>query len=241
MLSIQKSGSIAQILREARDVPARVIPYAAATALTRTAKRAQQAIIAEMPQVFDRPTPYTLNSTFVQPASVKTMTARVAVKDWASNNGTLPEDYLLPAVLGGSRKEKRFERNMRYAGLLARGEYAVLGQEAPLDAFGNLRRGEMQRILTATRSSFDPYQNRSNSRRSRKNAKNAPYFAGRVKRIWGVWRREGRRLRPVLVFVRRTPQYRARLDFDGIAERTTREFFEAEFRAAAEAIVRRRG
>lgn len=241
MLSIQKSGSIAQILREARDVPARVIPYAAATALTRTAKRAQQAIIAEMPQVFDRPTPYTLNSTFVQPASVKTMTARVAVKDWASNNGTLPEDYLLPAVLGGGRKEKRFERNMRYAGLLARGERAVLGQEAPLDAFGNLRRGEMQRILTATRSSFDPAQNRSNSRRSRKHAKNAPYFAGRVKRTWGVWRREGRRLRPVLVFVRRTPQYRARLDFDGIAERTTREFFEAEFRAAAEAIVRRRG
>lgn len=241
MLSIRKSGSIAQILREARDVPARVIPYAAATALTRTAKRAQQAIIAEMPQVFDRPTPYTLNSTFVHPASVKTMTARVAVKDWASNNGTLPEDYLLPAVLGGGRKEKRFERNMRYAGLLARGERAVLGQEAPLDAFGNLRRGEMQRILTATRSSFDPYQNRSNSRRSRKNAKNAPYFAGRVKRTWGVWRREGRRLRPVLVFVRRAPQYRARLDFDGIAERTTLEFFEAEFRAAAEAIVRRRG
>lgn len=241
MLSIRKSGSIAQILREARDVPARVIPYAAATALTRTAKRAQQAIIAQMPQVFDRPTPYTLNSTFVQPASVKSMTARVAVKDWASNNGTLPEDYLLPAVLGGGRKEKRFERNMRYAGLLARGERAVLGQEAPLDAFGNLRRGEMQRILTATRSSFDPAQNRSNSRRSRKNAKNAPYFAGRVKRTWGVWRREGRRLRPVLVFVRRTPQYRARLDFDGIAERTTREFFEAEFRAAAEAIVRRRG
>lgn len=241
MLSIQKSGSIAQILREARDVPARVIPYAAATALTRTAKRAQQAIIAEMPQVFDRPTPYTLNSTFVQPASVKTMTARVAVKDWASNNGTLPEDYLLPAVLGGGRKEKRFERNMRYAGLLARGERAVLGQEAPLDAFGNLRRGEMQRILTATHSSFDPAQNRSNSPRSLKNAKKAPYFAGRVKRTWGVWRREGRRLRPVLVFVRRAPQYRARLDFDGIAERTTREFFEAEFRAAAEAIVRRRG
>ncbi|MFN3417406.1 MAG: hypothetical protein ACK4ZD_13945 [Caldimonas sp.] len=221
MLSIRKSGSIAQILREARDVPARVIPYAAATALTRTAKRAQQAIIAEMPQVFDRPTPYTLNSTFVQPASVKTMTARVAVKDWASNNGTLPEDYLLPAVLGGGRKEKRFERNLRYAGLLARGERAVLGQEAPLDAFGNLRRGEMQRIL--------------------KTDENALYFVGRVKRTRGVWRREGRRLRPVLVFVRRAPQYRARLDFDGIAERTTREFFEAEFRAAAEAIVRRRG
>lgn len=241
MLTIQKSGSVAQILREARDVPARVIPYAAATALTRTAKQAQKAIIQEMPQVFDRPTAYTLGSTFVQPASVKSMTARVAVKDWASNNGTLPEDYLLPAVLGGGRKEKRFERNMRYAGLLARGEYAVLGQAAPLDAHGNMRRGEMQRILTATRSSFDPYQNRSSSRRSRKNAKNAPYFAGRVKRTWGVWRREGRHLRPVLVFVRKSPQYRPRLDFDGIAERAVREFFEAEFRAAAKAIVRRRG
>lgn len=240
MLSITRNGSARVLAREARDIPTRVIPLAASTALTRTAQHAQRTIVSRLPQVFDRPTPYTLSSTFIVPSTVKTMSARVAVKDAARNNGTLPEDYLLPAVLGGKRKEKRFERAMRYAGVLQRGERAVLGSGATLDAYGNLKRGEMQRILTATRSAFDPAQRRTGSRHSQRNAKRAPYFAGRIGRgPWGVWRREGRGVKPVLIFVRREPQYRQRLDFAGIAEQAVAERFESEFQAAAAAIVQR--
>lgn len=242
MLTISRQGAVARIIQEIRDIPARVVPLAASTGLTRSAQAAQKAIVQRLPQVFDRPTAYTLNSTFIRAATAKTLEARVAVKDAARNNGTLPEDYLLPAVLGGGRKEKRFERAMRYAGILQRGERAVLGQAAPLDGSGNLRRGEIQRILTATRSAFDPYQRKTDSRRSRKNARNAPYFAGRVGRgrgPWGVWRREGRALRPVLIFVRKLPQYRARLDFEGIAEAAARETFPAAFREAVSSILRR--
>jgi hypothetical protein len=257
MLTISRQGSIASIVREARDIPARVIPYAASAAATRTAQHAQRSIVAKLPQVFDRPTAYTLGSTFVVPSTVKTLAARVAVKDSAKNNGTLPEDYLLPAVLGGGRKEKRFERNLRYAGVLGPGMRAVLGRDTPgslLDAWGNLKRGEIQRILTATRSSFARDQNKSGSARSRRNVKNAPYFVGGLDSVSiaggeqrvrqgrmqpGVYRREGRRIVPVLVFVKKAPQYRQRLDFAGIAEQSARQHFEAEFRDAASAILQR--
>ena len=99
-------------------------------------------------------TRYTRNSTRVVPATPAALAARLAVKDETTNNGNIPEDYLLPEVVGGPRKEKRFERAMRYAGLLQGRERAVLGEYAPVDSFGNLRVGEIQRILTATRSAF---------------------------------------------------------------------------------------
>lgn len=241
MYTITRTGSIADIIAAARDVPARVVPYAASAALTRVAKLGQQALQREMPAVFDRPIAYTLNSIRTVPSTTQTLAARVAVKDAAKNNGTLPENYLFPEVFGGPRKEKRFERAMRYAGLLQGRERAVLGQEAPLDAAGNLKRGEMQRILTATRSAFDPYQNKTGSAKSKKNAKNAPYFAARLGRTWGIWRRDGADPRPVLIFVTKQPTYRKRLDFEGIVERTARAEFEREFLRSANAIRARRG
>ncbi len=251
MLTITRTGSIAAVVASVRDVPQRIVPYAASTALTRAAKAAQASVIAAMPQAFDRPTPYTLRSTFVQPSTVQTQAARVAVKDYGEGKGTLPESYLLPSVVGGPRREKRMERNMRYAGALGRGMYVVLGRDAPaglIDAYGNLKRGEVQRILTATRTAFDPAQNRTRSARSKRNARSAPYFVGGLptgrfvggeyqQRAGtmqpGVYRREGgRKIVPVLVFVRRTPSYPKRLDFEGLARAAALDHFEPAFRQA---------
>lgn len=250
-----KTGRIADMVQSFRDVPARVMPYAASTALTRTAQALAKTVLpGEMQRVFDRPNRYTLNSLRVKVAKKDNLTASVWVKSDATNNGTRPEDYLLPNVAGGGRNEKRFERAMRYAGLLPNGWRAMPGQGAPLDEFGNLRRGEMQRILTATRSAFDPYQRKTNSKRSRKNAKNAPYFAvtpfvgrfvGGEYKVTpntlqpGVYRREGRGIKPVLIFTRTQPQYRQRLDFVGVSERYTLDNFPAEFQRAAQQILSR--
>lgn len=255
-------GSIADVIRSARDVPARVLPYAAATALTRTAKRiAGEELPAEMRRVFQEPVRWTLNSLRITPATRETLSARVFVKDDAPSNGTRPEDYLLPQVDGGGRKEKRFERAMRYAGLLPSGWRAMPGQAAPLNSAGNFTRGEMQRILTATRSAFDPAQNKTDSRRSKRNAKNAPYFGitpsagaftrqGRdtKKTVYrpssltpGIYKREGRSIKPVLIFTQKQPQYRPLLDFAGVSERATQRHFPAEFaRAAADIMARSR-
>lgn len=217
------------------------VPTVVAKALTFTVQKAQKDIVAEMPRVFaGGATPYTRNSTRIEPATPADLSARVAVKDRTSSNGTLPQDYLFPQVFGGPRKEKRFERAMRYAGLLQGNERAVLGQGAPVDSFGNLKRGEIQRILTATRSAFDPYQRKTDSRKSRKNAKAAPYFGARIGKTVGVWKRIGTQgeIEPILVFVTKQPSYRKRLDFQAIAQATAQREFEPTFRRLLAAATR---
>ncbi|MFN3495364.1 MAG: hypothetical protein ACK40L_12735 [Hydrogenophaga sp.] len=249
-------NGVADAIRSMRDVPARVLPIAASTALTRVARRlATQDLPAEMQRVFDRPVRYTLNSLRVQPATRQTLSARVFVKDDAPNNGTRPEDYLLPQVEGGGRNEKRFERAMRYAGLLPSGWRAIPGSGALLDGSGNLKRGEIQRILTATRSATDVAQRKTDSKRSRRNARNAPYFAitpttgsfvgGEYKEtasrlIPGVYRRDGNGIKPVLIFTKRQPQYRQRLNFTAVAERVTLEQFPMELNRAVTDLLNRR-
>lgn len=234
MLTVNRSGRYAgDIAAEMRAVVRVQQPRITAQALTFTSQRAQADIVAEMPRVFEGgATRYTLGATRVEPATPEKLSARVAVKDQTTNNGTLPEDYLFPQVFGGARKEKRFERAMRYAGLLQGRERAVLGEGAPVDAFGNLKRGEIQRILTATRSAFDPYQRKSDSARSRANAKKAPYFAARIGKTMGVWKRIGKQgeIEPILIFVTKPPSYTPRLDFEGIAQRAAQRDFEPIFK-----------
>lgn len=231
-------------------------PRVMAKALTFTAQRGQKDLQAEMPKVFaGGATRYTLNSTRIVSAKPESLVARVAVKDETTNNGNVPEDYLFPQVFGGPRKEKRFERAMRYAGALRSGQRVVLGQEAPVDAFGNLKRGEIQRILTATRTAFDPYQRKTNSARSRRNARNAPYFIAGLDSVSivggeavvkksrlqaGVYRREGRGIRPVLIFVNSQPSYRRRLDFEGVVQRAAEREFPAIFARLLRAETRAR-
>ena len=95
------------------------VPQVVAKALTFTVQKAQSAVVGQMPKVFaGGATRYTLQATRIEPATAQDLSARLAVKDRTSNNGTLPEDFLFPQVFGGARKEKRFERAMRYAGLL---------------------------------------------------------------------------------------------------------------------------
>jgi hypothetical protein len=251
-LSATRNGRLDAVVGQLRSIPERVIPYAANGALNIVAKRARDDIKAEMPRVFDRPNAYTLNSLRIFESTRETLTARISVKTDAPNNGTLPEDYLLPNVFGGGRKEKRFERNLRYAGILANGWRAVPATGVKLDAFGNLPRGEIQRILTAVRASFDPAQNRSNSARSRRNARNAQYFVGGLDRVSivggeakvtrstvapGIYRRDGRGIKPVLIFVKKQPEYRARLPFAEIAERRAEADFPTEFARIANAIL----
>ena len=253
-LTAKRSGMMDALAAELRDIPARVIPYAANGALNIVAKRARDDIKAEMPRVFDRPNDYTLNSLRVIESKRETLTVRISVKDDATRNGTRPEDYLLPNVFGGGRKEKRFERNLRYAGILAEGWRAVPATGAKLDAFGNLPKGEIQRILTAVRASFDPAQNRSTSARSRRNARRAPYFVGGLDRVSivggeakvtrstlapGIYAREGRGIKPVLIFVKKQPQYRKRLPFEQIVERRADADFATEFARIANAILSR--
>lgn len=226
MLNIQRQGSIASVLAQLRDIPERVIPYATATALTRTAQAAQKGIVAQMPRAFDRPTRFTLNSTFIKPASVQKLAAQVAVKNVATG-GTAPESPMLPEVFGGARNPKRFERALRHAGVLSAGQYAVAGRGAAKDASGNLLRSDIAGAIAAGSAA----KGRAGKRRD------GYFVAGRR----GVFKRVGPNVTSILIFVDQPPQYRTRLDFGAIAEQAAQEHFRAEFGKAVNALLARGG
>ena len=66
------------------DAMTKQLPWAIAKAMTESAKKAQVALKAQTPRYVDRPTPFTLNSTFVRFASPRKLEAWVGFKDFAS-------------------------------------------------------------------------------------------------------------------------------------------------------------
>lgn len=246
MLDIRVNGSsrsVAEVIRSARDVPARVIPYAAATAMTRVAKLAATEYLPKaMGTAFDRPTRWTLNSLRIEPATKDKLSARIAVKNQAAG-GTPQENYLLPGVEGGGRREKRFERALRYAGVLGAGERVMPGRQIQLDAFGNIPAALIRDVNTWAKSGAAKKTAATGKGKARVKAQNPRgYFLfGQPGGTRGVAQRSGPIVKPVLIFTQRQPQYRPRLDFTGVAEQAALQHFAPEFaRAAADILSRPR-
>lgn len=151
----------------------RQVPFAIARALTKTAQDVKTAQQKEIEKVFDRPTRYTMNSVFMKPATKVRPEAEVWLK-W----GSRPEHYLLPHIKGGARPLKRFEDRMVKVGLLKASERLVPTGLAPVDAFGNIGRGAITRILSQLKTAVvvGDYSNASNSARSRKKRSGEQFF-----------------------------------------------------------------
>jgi hypothetical protein len=113
---------------------------------------ARNAVKAEMPRVFDRPTRYTLNSVYVDTANASTLTARVWLKD---NYGT-HKHYLMPQVFGGARGLKRFEGLLVRAGFMFPNQRAVPADGVQLNGYGNVSPGLIVRILAQLRVATTP-------------------------------------------------------------------------------------
>ncbi len=228
MITVTRTGSIANIIASVRDVPARLVPYAAATALTRCAVRAKTTDIPNaMRAVFDRPTPYAINSLFVVPAKKDQLSARIMVKNEAGR-GVVPENFLFPEVAGGGRREKGFERALRYGGFMQQNERAIPAAGVKLDAYGNVSGPKIRSILTALKAS------------PQGGAAKRPgtVFAGKVRKTRGVWQRKAKGgLLPLFIFTTKAPAYSQRLDFTGVAQKTAQRNFKDEFAAAFNALA----
>jgi hypothetical protein len=242
--TLSVKSNIAQLARDLRiereDLPKRV-----ATALTRTAIEVRKGLRDEMQRVFDRPTPYTLNSFFVKPATAADLTAIVWLKERNVLGGP---HYLEPQIFGGARTLKPFEQRLQRIGALPAGMFVVPGEGAKLDRYGNMNRGQLVQILSQlrafTEAGYDAHPTKS--RRSQRNvAKAGRFFVGRPgggRLPLGVWQRIGKgahNLKPVLIFVR-GPRYSARFKFYEVSERIAKREFPLQFeRAAREAAMRR--
>lgn len=237
MFRVQATG-LADGLRELTDIERNQIPYASKVALNATAELIEEAIVAEMKTVFDRPTPYTLDALRIFYATKQKLEARVWIKNEA--DGAAPATrWLTPEVYGGQREQKRTEALLRARGILGEGQYVVPGRDAKLDGYGNLGRGQLQKILSGLGAQGDKLTNSTDSKRSIGNRK-AFFVMRRAGKPIAIGQRTGKprdQIRIALAFVSR-PGYARTLDFDGIAQRVADQQLPNQFaRAMAHAIL----
>lgn len=246
MLTIRRSGpDLRSIAAQIGNVPKTMIPYAAATALTRTAaKLAHESIPDEMRRVFDRPTPWILSGLFSERATKDSLSARVGVRDNYWHGGTPPENILVPEVRGGPRKQKRYEKMLEYRGVLPSGWITVPGQGANLDQYGSIARGQITQILSQT-GSFQ-LAGSSHNMTTGRSAINAQKRAGGrffvvppgKRKQPGIYQREfmGSNVTPVLIFGKQKG-YPQRLDFERFAAQASGSEFPAQFKIAVNALI----
>lgn len=244
MLDIRVSSAsqaIAAVISNARNIPATVIPYAAAAAITRVANIAAKTDLpAAMATSFDRPTRWTLNSLRIEPANKNKLSARIHVKN-QPGSGTPQENYLLPGVEGGPRREKGLEKSLRYSGILPPGQRLMPGSQIQLDAFGNIPQPLVKKISLWAKTGA-PAKKAANRKAKTKATNPLGYFLfGKPSGISGIAQRSGPIVMPLVIFTKTQPTYRPRLDFTGIAEKTALTHFGPEFaRAAADILSRPR-
>lgn len=245
MLTLSVQDNIAQTIREVEQKVGARVPAAIAAALSATAELVRIAERAEMRDVFDRPTPYTLNSLYVRKATTVSLSARVWLK--GSNPGdppSTPAHYLAAQIAGGSRSWKKFESMLRSVNVLPAGMYAVPGSGAQVDAYGNMARSQIVQILSYFRSfGMAGYSANMNAKgyarlkRGTKKRQGFAYFVGRPgdRLPLGVWQRftfaHGSAIKPVLIFVP-SVRYRKVFDFAFVADAVVRREFNRQFEIA---------
>jgi hypothetical protein len=220
----------------------RQAPYVAALSLTRTAQDVQAAIKTEMRSVFDRPTTYALNGTFLKRATKQNLEARVWVKDNPFGKGTPADRFLLPQIYGGSRGLKGMERVLQRNGMMPSGQFAVPAAGAQLDANGNVKRSQIIQILSQLRvQSGAGYESRATgSARSNRTVarQGVTYFALPKARRGlkpGIYLKRkfghGVAIKPVFIFVPAV-QYKPRLRFFEVGKVVADAQFPRHFDAA---------
>ncbi|WP_084296417.1 hypothetical protein [Komagataeibacter kakiaceti] len=201
------------------------IADATAHALTMLAQDGAKAVRSEMEEVFDNPTPFTLNAFYAKPAKSSDLTAYVESRDWAPK-GVPAIKYLMPQIFGGPRPAKRSETLMAS---ISGGQYWIPARGAPKDRYGNIPASEISKIL----SRLDLLGGQSISARTvrqlarqKKNARGqkSEYFVARSHgngRPLGIWKLVGPgRVVPIIYFFPHPPNYAKRLPFDEVVEQT---------------------
>ena len=207
------------------------VPVATARALTRVAVGARADVKARMPEIFDRPTAFTVNAVRYQMARANDLTARVYLSEDAPK-GISPRNYLGPEIDGGPRRDKRSERALKSAGLMQAGQQWTPGKAMPLDSYGNVPGPVMVQMLSRL-SAFGEQGFRANASAAtrRKLAKQGKatartgtdIFVARSKRGGepiGVYQLMSKGVvKMMLAFVDKRPTYKPRFDFPGLVKR----------------------
>ena len=209
------------------------LAFAVMQATNATAFGIREAWATAAPRVFDRPTPLTVKAAQYEKATKARPFAVVKLRDEATK-GTPPARYLLAQVQGGVRAKTGLELLLQAKGVMPPGMFAVPGKGAQLDAFGNMKRGQVRQVLSQlqagreagyTSNESEASRDRRRKRNAKRGVRGGEYFAvprqrGRLGP--GVYERIqtgfGSAVRAIYRFVRGV-SYRPRYDIFGLAQR----------------------
>ncbi len=224
------TSNIDQIVAYLNGLPAKVVRPALVDALNWAAYGIRTAEQDEMRSVFDAPTPYTLNSIAVEPASLSNPVAGVGWKEGGINKGRAAGRYLIPQAKGGPRPQTPFEYRLARAGKISGTEFLVPARGAERNGRGNLNPGQLTKILSDLGSIevARPFPGARNAGKRR----GETYIIDRTGRApQGIYLMRG--IQMILVFViTRQPTYRPIFDFDGVARRYEKANFAEKYARA---------
>ena len=153
----------------------RQVAKAAEKALDNTARLAKAAVAEQLPRVFDKPTPFTLNSLQVKLTQNHNGVAWV----WFKNPSRMTDHYLVPEVEGGPRHEKGLEKGVRLGPKGGMARFYMPSRSAELDQYGNLARGggRVKQILSVLKSAeaFAGHSSNQTKRSAIRNKKDRDY------------------------------------------------------------------
>ena len=235
--------------------------FATSRALNITANAYRDEVRQELRRVFDRVTPYIVNTFKVRRYSTRELLEVDIGPTYIGGKGADPEKVLEAQILGGPRRLKASERALQRVGILPAGYYTVPGQAAPLDAFGNIRGSFLVQLISYFQAfSEQGYKanmtakrkaalaKRGVSERGFKTINGVEYFVaygrlrgGQTRHLHpGIWSRSGihgSNVKPVLMFVK-PPMYKPRLNVTPVAERVVQRVFPPAFERAFEDALR---
>lgn len=146
-MAVKVTGKVS--VKKSFDKADKQLRFATAKSLTDLAGLINIDLKNQMKTKFDRPTPFTLNSLFVKPATKLELKAFVGIKDVVKSKASgSPADVLKHQFFGGARKYKRMEGAFRRVGLLNDDEIVVPGGAVQLNAFGNVPNSLIVRLIS---------------------------------------------------------------------------------------------
>lgn len=255
-MKLSISTNLAQALPSVRSIEKQA-RFAHMRALNDIGFQGRRDLQGEMRRVFDRPTPYVLNSLHVERATKDRLEVTIEPR-YFGGKGVDPQNVLRPEVFGGARKAKRFEVALRRIGLLGPAQYAVPAIGCELDGYGNVKGSFIVRLLSyfqafgeqgyranAKASTIKRLAKRTKSPGGYKRIGGVEYFVSRGPGTWfgrgawkngqaqrlpaGIWSRSGIHGSDIkpVLLFVRSPGYHVRLDPVKVLEQTVAKGYEA--------------
>lgn len=139
--------NLEEVRGQLRKLADREIPFAISYGVNLAAKDVKAGIVKKMPQIFNKPVPFTLGSLGMWPGNKTRPAATVGFREWAGK-GTPAVKYLQAQVYGGKRRPKKYEVALRRKGIIGANQVTI-PDTAFRDQFGNVRRGDIVRMMSS--------------------------------------------------------------------------------------------